>query len=116
MTNALPGQPVVVAQGSSEGELRRVARLLHDVGILFEVEEGMGGSPEHPQWQWRVMVLAESLDAARRALSHEPSRPATAEPTPRPLFEPRGQDALRVALALAALGLAGGLWLRTCVS
>jgi hypothetical protein len=116
VTNALPGEPVVVAKGSAEGELRRVARLLHAAGIHFEVEEGIGGSPEHPQWQWQVIVLADSLDAARRALSAEPARPTSAEPAPGPLFEPRGQELFRVALALAALGLAGGLWLRTCVS
>jgi hypothetical protein len=116
VTDALPGQPIVVAKGSAEGELRRVARLLHDAGVQFEVEEGMGGSPEHPQWRWQVIVLAESLDVARSALSSEPARPSSSEPAPGPLFEPHGQDLIRVVLALAALGLAGGLWLRTCVS
>jgi hypothetical protein len=104
----------VVARGTSEDELRHVAELLHDAGIPFDVDEGVGADSDHPQWTWQVRVPVESVDGARRAMAGEHQLPATSEPSPRPLFDSRGPNFIRVVLSLAAFGLAGGLWLQTC--
>ncbi len=107
---------VVVARGTSEAELRRVAQILHDGGVPFQVEEGVGGNPERPLWRWDVLVGTDDLDDARRLLSAEPETPGPRDPAPGPLFESSGSDLLRVGLMLISFGLAGGLWFLSCVN
>ncbi len=104
----------IVARGTSEDELEKVARLLHEGQVPFQVDEGIGSDPDSPQWTWQVRVPEEVVDEARRALAAESQIPQTHEPSPRPLFESRGSGFIRMILALTSFGLAGGLWLQTC--
>lgn len=115
MHPAPPPPDVVVARGSSEAELIRAARVLDDHAVPFEVEERVGGSPERPQWLWELKVAVGDLDRARAVLAGGPE-PAREGPPPGPLFDSRGPEALRVLAVLVSLGLAGGLWLRSCLS
>ncbi len=111
----MAGAPdAIVARGTSEDELELVVRLLHDAGVRFDVDEGVGSDPDGPQWTWQVRVSGEAVDEARRALARERQIPATPEPSSRPLFESRGSEFLRVILVLSSFGLAGGLFLQTC--
>ena len=104
----------IVARGTKEDGLEQVVRLLEEAGVRFHVDEEIASDPDHPQWTWQVRVSGEAVDEARRALSRERQIPATTEPDSRPLFEPRGSQFIRIILALASFGLAGGLWLQTC--
>lgn len=110
------GRAVVVARGSSEEELRAIAETLNGAGVRFQVEERILGPQEAPQWSWEVIIDEAQMDAARRALAPEPEPPASVESSGEPLFDSRAGEVLRVGLMLASFGMAGGLWLQTCVS
>ncbi len=105
---------VIIARGTSEKELEKVAHLLQDAEIPFELDEGVGADPQGPSWAWHVRVPVDRIDAARRALAAERQIPATPEPSSRPLFDSHAPRFIRIILTLASFGLAGGLWLQTC--
>jgi hypothetical protein len=111
-----PSNVVVVAKGSSEEELERLARLLHEAEIRFDVQEGFGNDLQNPEWRWEIVVGTTAVDQARRVLALEGTLPRTPEPPPTPLFHGHGQEAARIVLMLLTLGLAGGLWLRSCLT
>jgi hypothetical protein len=107
---------VVIARGTSEAGLRKAAEALYGAGIPFDVDEGLVGGPDSAEWHWQMLVPSRQVEAARGALSAEPSRPRGRQPDPGPLFDSRAGEVLRVGLMLASFSLAGGLWLQTCVS
>jgi hypothetical protein len=109
-------QPVVVARGQSEDALERVVQVLQEAGIRFEVQEKVGSSPEHPSWEWALLVRPAEVDSARRALALESGVGTPPAPPPVPLFDSRRPEMLRVLLMLGSFGLAGWLWLRACSS
>jgi hypothetical protein len=113
---AMESSPVVVARGKSEEALERVARVLQGGGIHFEVEERVGTNPDHPSWEWAVLVKGSELDRARRALAVETSVPHAPMPPAVPLFEPRGTEPIRLLLMLGAFGLGAWLWFLSCAS
>lgn len=108
-------EPVIIARGSSPGDLERLAKLLQDARIPFDVQEEMGEDPAKPDWHWAVLVLPGEVDTVRRVLASGADGHSR-EPGSGPLFEARGSETVRVVLMLASFGLAGGLWLQSCAT
>ena len=108
-------EPVIIARGSSPDDLERLARLLQDARVPFDVQEELGEDPANPDWHWAVLVLPSEVDTVRRVLASGEQGPPPA-PGSAPLFEAHGAEAVRVILMLTSFGLAGGLWLQSCAT
>ena len=122
MKRVSDSQPIIIARGNSERALEQLAGVLQEAEIPFDVQEEVGADSAGHNWRWAVRVRRVDLERARRALAREPELHTSAPPprgpdvSPKPLFESRGPEALRVLLVFLAFGLAVALFFRDCVT